>query len=37
MIEGRLLKIVRRQYTKTIENRQIGDGADISIFVRERA
>src|SRR5438132_1446249 len=37
IIERRLLEIVRRQYTKPIENRQIGDGADISILVRERA
>src|SRR4030095_138394 len=35
--ERRLLEIVRRQYTQPIENRQISDGTDISILVRERA
>ena len=37
IIERGLLEIVRRQYAKPIENRQVGDGADISILVRERA
>ena len=37
VVEGRLLKIARRQNPESIENRQIGDGADLSIFVGERA
>src|SRR4029077_20357768 len=35
VVEGRLLEIMRGQDAQTIEDRQIGDGPDTSIFVRE--
>ncbi len=37
IFEGRLLEIARRQSAEAIENREVGDGADLAIFVRERA
>ena len=35
-VKGRLLKIARRQSAESIENRQIGNRADLAILVGER-
>ena len=36
-VESRLLKIARRQSAEAVKNCQIGDRADLSILVGERA
>src|ERR1041385_5922459 len=37
VVEGRLLKVARRQSAQAIEYRQVGDRADLPIFVGQRA
>jgi hypothetical protein len=37
VIKGRLLKIARRQSAEPVKYREIGDCADLTVFVGERA